>query len=83
MRARSFKLRPTRTALISLPMHFQRETALGGFHKRSAYCNDGPTCGNRQMQKAEGPRSGTVAFAADCAFIAYLRAWTKAHLRAR
>ena len=59
-------------------MHIQRETALGGFHKKSAYCNDGPTCGNRQMQKAEGPRSGTVAFAADCAFIALLRAWTKA-----
>ena len=74
MRARSFKLRPTRTELIFWTMHIQRETAFGGFHKRSAYCNDGPACGNRQMQKAEGPRSGTVAFAADCAFIALLRA---------
>jgi len=64
-------------------MHIQRETALGGFYNQSAYCKDWPACGNRQMQKAEGPRSGTVAFAADCAFIALLRAYTKATLRAR
>ena len=58
-------------------MHIQRETALGGLYKKSAYCNDGPTCGNRQMHKAEGPRSGTVATAADCACIASCVACTK------
>ena len=87
MRARSFKLRLARTALISLPMHIQRETAFGGFHKRSAYCNYGPACGNRQMHKAEGVASALLscfssatpgATAADCACIASCAAFTNA-----
>ena len=68
--------------IFSRPVYSARQT-FGGFCKKSTYCNDWPTCGNRQMHKAEGPRSGTVATAADCACIACLRAWTKATLRAR
>ena len=47
--------------------------------KKSAYCNDGPACGNRQMHKAEGVADALLlrfssatpgATAADCACIA-------------
>ena len=47
------------------------------------FIHDWSACGNRQMHKAKGTRSGPVATAADCAFIAYLRAWTKVTVRAR
>lgn len=80
LRAHSFKLRHELEALFFTDQ-FCRTRGTGGVQRDNPY-KDLPACGNRQMHKAEGPRSGTVATAADCAFIAYLRAWTKATLRA-
>ena len=39
--------------IFSRPVYSARKR-FGGFYKKSAYCNDGLTCGNRQMHKAEG-----------------------------
>ena len=92
LRAHRFKLRNPRTALyFSRPVYSARKR-LGGFYKKSAYCNDGLTCGNRQMHKAEGVADALLlrfssatlgATAADCACIASCAAFTKATLRAR
>ena len=39
-----------RHILFSRPVYSARQT-FGGFCKKSAYCNDGPACGNRQPTK--------------------------------
>ena len=80
LRAHSFKLRHELEALFFTDQ-FCRTRGTGGVQPENPY-NDLPTCGNRQMHKAEGPRSGTVATAADCACIAPCFAFTKATLRA-
>ena len=77
--------------IFSRPVYSARKR-FGGFYKKSAYCNDGLTCGNRQMHKAEGVADALLlrfssatlgATAADCACIASCAAFTKATLRAR
>ena len=77
--------------IFSRPVYSARKR-FGGFYKKSASCNDGLTCGNRQMHKAEGVADALLlrfssatpgATVADCACIASCAAFTKATLRAR